>query len=228
MTLILLWRFYMSIELFEKINNVLKNEVVDRHSFFQLKYFVIGNEPTTQSKLWRCVRELHARKDSMDAMKLELEESHDRLALLDIDIKRLEKQLEGENDNFNIEEINIKKRQVIRKRQSLEEALNTLKKKLKYAEEEASFFVLAFESLSSVEKIRPFDDQQSQEEYWNEKLGQEINLKILLRQPLDSGLIKTAISLGDKSPVKKELVAMLEREQKKMLEASKPEPVTKE
>jgi hypothetical protein len=143
--------------------------------------------------------------------------------LLDIDIRRLEAQMQTNNDALANEELQIKKRQVIRKRQSLEGTLNNLKKKLKYTEEEASFFIKAFESLSKVEEIKPFDDLASQEEYWNEKLGQEINLKVLLRQPLDSGLIKTAISLGDKSPIKKELVTMLEKEQKKMLEAKKVE-----
>jgi hypothetical protein len=211
----------MSNDLNERIDKVLINQVIDRHSYFQLKYFVVGSEPTTQSKLWRCVRELQARKESIDALNLQIEESSDNLILLDIEIKKLEVKTASEKDPLNIEELGIKRRQVIRKRQSLESTLNSLKKKLKYTEEEASFFVGAFESLSKAERIKPFDDLEAQEEYWNEKLGQEINLKVLLRQPLDIGLVKTAISLGEKSTVKKELIAMLEHEQRKMLEAIK-------
>ena len=47
----------------QKIENIIKNEIVDRHSYFQLKNFLVGKEPTLQSNLWRCVREIKIRKE---------------------------------------------------------------------------------------------------------------------------------------------------------------------
>jgi len=54
----------------QKIDEVLNLDPVDRHSYFQLKYFVINKEPTHQSKLWRCIREVAARKDTIEGIML--------------------------------------------------------------------------------------------------------------------------------------------------------------
>ena len=62
-------------KLVKEINDVIqKQEINSRHSYFQLKYFLIGKEPTLQSKMWQCLRELKTRNESITNMDLELEE----------------------------------------------------------------------------------------------------------------------------------------------------------
>ena len=77
-------------EIYLEAEELLKNEVVDRHSFFQLKYFVVGKEPTMQAKMWRCLTELKTRKEAIDIINLEIEETKDTIELLNIEEKRLE------------------------------------------------------------------------------------------------------------------------------------------
>jgi prephenate dehydrogenase len=40
-----------------------KHPLTGRHSYFQLKYFIVGKEPTPQAKIWQCLREMKARRD---------------------------------------------------------------------------------------------------------------------------------------------------------------------
>jgi hypothetical protein len=200
----------MSIEIYKKIEEVLKNGVVDRHSYFQLKYFVVGKEPTTQAKLWRCLSELKARKETIDALNLEIEENADRLLLLKIEEekpKALNPTLEGE----------IRQRQLKRKEKALEKTSLDLKNKLKNIEEEVVFFYGAYESLLKLEELKPYDDLDAQTEYWNNKLSQEINIKLWLGLPIDTETAKTILSLNDEAKIKKELIGMIEHNQKKMI-----------
>jgi len=196
----------MSSKLQDKIQNLMKNDVVERHSYFQLKYFVIGKEPTTQAKLWRCIRELESRNKSLQAIELEIEDTNDDIELLHIEIK----DPFGNNPERNKNKIQIQTRKNERKTKALVEKLNNLKNKKRYIEEEASFFVQAFESLEKIEKIKPFDDLDAQTEYWNKKLKHELNLKMILRQPLDTEFTKIILALDDKMPVKQMMCDILE------------------
>ena len=215
----------MSSELKEKIQNLMKNQVVDRHSYFQLKYFVIGKEPTTQAKLWRCIRELEARNKSLQAIELEIEETNDDIELLHIK----EKEDVAYGSNKEIAKILTRKQE--RKTRALVDKLEDLKSKKRYIEEEATFFIQAFESLEKKEKIKPFDDLDAQTEYWNEKLKQELNLKMILRHPFDTELTKTILALDDKMPVKQLMCNVLEKlrsSQQLEGEPAKPELENKE
>jgi hypothetical protein len=193
----------------DNMGRILANEVVDRHSYFQLKYFVLGKEPTTQAMLWRCVRELQARKETIEATKREIEETNDRIALLDIDIE------EAPNTSaFGVDDPAFEKRREIevrrmrRQQESLRSSAEALQKKLKFTEEEAQFFVNAFISLERAEKLKAFDDPESQKAYWNEKLSQELSLRGLLRQPIDVELARTVFAVD--LPVKEETVKMFQ------------------
>lgn len=215
----------MSSELQEKIQNLMKNQVVDRHSYFQLKYFVIGKEPTIQAKLWRCIRELEARNKSLQAIELEIEETNDDIELLHIK----EKEDVAYGSNKEIAKILTRKQE--RKTRALVDKLEDLKSKKRYIEEEATFFIQAFESLEKKEKIKPFDDLDAQTEYWNEKLKQELNLKMILRHPFDTELTKTILALDDKMPVKQLMCNVLEKlrsSQQLEGEPAKPELENKE
>ena len=209
-------------ELHERMGKILSCDVVNRHSYFQLKYFVVGKEPTTQAKLWRCIRELSARSESIKAIEQEIEETKDNIELAEIGIQRFEN-LTEQNQLANTEiedwekalnkkelDINVRKRE--RKLQSLRESLVSLEVKRKESEEEAIFFMGAFESLAKVEPLKPFDDLESQTQYWNEKFAQLANLKVLLRQNLDTDLVQSIMSLSDDCHIKTEVSHMLEKE----------------
>lgn len=209
----------MSKEIELEIDKVLLNESVDRHSFFQLKYFVIGKEPTTQSKLWRCVKELETRKNSIDAINLEIQDLNDKLEIIDIESKKASIQLEKTSDELDKRLLEIAIKRSERNKKATLTSIAAMNKKLKNTEDEAIFFARAFKSLEEIEKIKPFDDLESQQAYWNERLGQEANLKIMLNGlPLDTELAKAILAMNDNMPVKKELNKLIEDTQKKMLE----------
>jgi len=54
----------MSRDIVTEMNKVLENDIVNRMSFFQLQHFIVNKEPTLQSKMWQCIREIRTRKDN--------------------------------------------------------------------------------------------------------------------------------------------------------------------
>jgi hypothetical protein len=218
-----------STNLLESINNLLQNEVIDRHSLFQCRYFIIGKEPTNQSKMWRCLTELKARKETIESIKMEIENTEDNIKLLELDIKSSNwsgwagDPQELENSMARVE---IEKRKLNRKLDATKKSKLGLERKLKFVEEEAEFFVGAFQAISAIEPLKPYDDYKSQEEYWSLKLSQEVELKLLLRQPLDTELVKSVLALNDKNTIKQEMVQLLKKldgpnqEQKVITEAN--------
>jgi len=213
----------------QKIDEVLKLDPVDRHSFFQLKYFVINKEPTHQSKLWRCVREISSRKDAIEAILLELDEQKDQLELAGIEEARLHGKpsafgIEPPDDELYQREKEIKLRQVNRKKDSIQKNIHNLEVRLKYAQEEALFFVEAFKSLEKKEEIKPFDDLESQKEYWNEKFKHKFRLSSILGFRPDLDLVETILTLNDDAPVKREIVGMIAEIQNRALTAARERP----
>ena len=82
-------------DLLSTINQVLETpEIRNRHTFFQLRYFVLGKEPTVQSRLRKCLVELRARQESIENLRLSIEEAKDDIELANIDIKRSRESLE--------------------------------------------------------------------------------------------------------------------------------------
>jgi hypothetical protein len=58
----------------------------------------------------------------------------------------------------------------------------------------------------------------AQAEYWNEKLTEEVNLRILTRRPLEIDLVKTALALNNNAPIKQAVLGMLQREQNRIIQ----------
>lgn len=196
----------MTDQIKETINAILSNEVLERHSLFQLQCFILAKEPTIQGKLHQCLREIKSRKLSLDALELEIEEQRDNLELIDLDLVTLQ------NTEFTDEKRkSLKIKAIERQRRSLENNINELLQKEKGITEEVQFFCSAFDQLSRVEKVKPWDDPQVQKEYWSEKLRFEVNTRLLLRQLPDIELMKTVLCLHDDSPVKKAVVDMLKK-----------------
>lgn len=178
--------------LLARLQEVCKLAPERRHSYFQLKYFVIGKEVTTQGQMWQCLREIQTRKDSLENMLTAIEETKDQIKLLEIKLNRFDRK------KFNDETIKeIKGRQLARKKKTLEKTLTKLQEDLEFCLQEAKFFMQMLDVLMREEELKDYDDYDAQKQYWNEKIAQQINLKMLLQQPLDTELVKTALSLNE-------------------------------
>lgn len=191
----------------EEIDEVLINEPASRHSYFQLKYFLIGKEPTNQSKMWQCLRELKTRRESLTNLSLEVEETKDQLELLDIKAERIGSS--RSSDELDLREQSVKIRKIARQRQALEASILSLEDRRKWLEEECKFFLETFKNIEKTEKLKPFDDLEAQKEYWSSKLAQKMNLKMLTANQLDSELIETIIALPDEMQIKKQALSTL-------------------
>lgn len=203
----------------EKIDDVLENEPASRHSYFQLKYFLIGKEPTNQSKMWQCLRELKTRRDSLSNLALEVEETKDQLELLDIKATRIG--TSPTSNELDVREVSVKLRKNARQRQALEANLLSLEDRKKWLEEECKFFLETFKNIEKTEKLKPFDDLDSQKEYWSSKLAQKMNLKMLTSNQLDSELIETIVALPDEMPIKKQTLSTLNVRHAQMIQQMK-------
>ena len=212
-------------DLMAELRDVLVNEPAERHSYFQMKYFIVGKEPTTQSKMWQCIREIKARHDSLEAIELELEEASDNLELIEININRNKAILNKKKAKdinpmaIRISEISLRKseRQMIAAKKNIE----ALAKKRKYLQEEAKFFVLAFKNLQEVEPLLDYDNLKAQKQYWGEKLLQKINLKMLMQSHVDTELIETVLALPDDIPIKEQTLKNLDVRHRQMVDMKK-------
>jgi hypothetical protein len=83
----------------DEIDELLKtNNINQRHSYFQLKYFLIGKEPTLQSKMWQCLRELKTRSESLKNIVLENDDLKDKIEILEEKITLMEKKIEKQEE----------------------------------------------------------------------------------------------------------------------------------
>jgi len=210
----------MSSELYEEaISLISKNEVSNRHTFFQLKHFVLGKEVTTQSKMQKCLKETEARIESINNMILSMDETNDDIKLIELKILSLQKKKPKNDINKQYKQIQIRKLE--RKKALLFNSLQNTRKKLKETEEEVAFFVNAFKQLEKIEPLKRYDDPESNQNFWNENFGQELQLRLLLQKPLDLELVKCILALDKESPIRTEVVRMLEQLQNKALENKK-------
>jgi hypothetical protein len=199
----------------ESIQLLSDKKIPNRHTFFQLKHFVLGKELTTQSKMQKCLKELEARIESIKAMILSMEETQDDIKIIDLKIKNLEKKKEKNSINKEYKEIHIRK--FNRKKIALINSLENINKKLIETEEECKFFLEAFKQLEKVEPLKYYDDKESNENFWNENFSQELQLRVLLQKPLDLELIKSILALNKEAPVRLELIKILDQIQKSTL-----------
>lgn len=209
--------------LISQIDDCLVHEMPQRHSYFQLKYFLLGKEPTIQSKMWQCLKELKTRRESLDALEFEVDDSKDKIELLDILIQKFKVEINkcSESDPLSKKELEIKIRQTERQKKAAESALIELVNRRKYIEEEARFFVESFKNFEKLEPLKNFDDLESQKEYWSERLSQKMNLKMLTHNNIDTELIETIIALPDDVTIKKQALSTLSLRHENMVQQLK-------
>lgn len=206
----------MSSSVYEEAKNILINtNISNRHTFFQLKHFVLGKEITTQSKMRKCIKEIDARFESLSNLKSSIDEANDDVRLLEIRIEKLQKK----KKNDEIKEIQIRK--LNRKKNSFLSVIDSLDKKLKECEEEINFFTKAYKQLEKIEPLKDYDDLEENKNFWNEHFSQELQLRLLLQKPLDLELVKCILSLDKDSPIRLEMIGILENIQNKALEYKK-------
>jgi hypothetical protein len=209
-------------EILDQVDEILKNEVPDRHSFFQLKHFLVGAEPTIQAKLQCCVRELKSRRQTLENITLEMEDVRDQTALLALE---LEDSTDGELDDARTRRQNeIVRRQLRRKMQRNDRQLVELQKKGRNVFEECQFFVEAYRQLAAEEALKPWDDLDVQQEYWDAKIGAMLRTRTILGQPLDEELVKAALSLGDGSAAREATLALIHAQQEFAAKVGLPQP----
>lgn len=220
----------MSTELMAKLDALAGKAPESRHSYFQLKYFLLGKEPTVQGRLWACLREIESRREALRAMVRQEAETQDQIALNQIEGMKLTQALrKAEADpstDPNVlpllrKESEVRLRQLNRVREGLEEQLTKLARSKRFAEQEARFFVQAYESLEKLEPLKDYDDLKAQMDYWNHKVAEDINLKMLLQRPLDPDIVKMALSLPDECPIKGQTAQTLQHVERQMLEMKK-------
>jgi hypothetical protein len=194
----------------DEIATLLKdNDLADRPSLFQMQCFILQKEPTVQGKLHQCLLELKSRKDTLTALELEIEEQTDRLEITEIATLRRINALP--NDELGEREKVIILRQNERQKTAIINHLDKISHKKKMIEEECQFWVSAFYQLSKREALKQWDDPDVQKEYWNEKLRQEVNLRLLVRQLPDIETMRSVLCLHDDSPLKKKTIEMLQQ-----------------
>ncbi|CAE7860325.1 colH [Symbiodinium microadriaticum] len=226
----------MSTELIQKVDGILKNDLPERHTFFQIEKFLIGKEPTGQAQLWQIVRELRSRHETVESYKKQLEDCEDELELFDIRIERLDRTIrdlakievneewKGEYPDLRIKECEVNIRKLQREKDQLVKSAQKVNQKLKCVMEEMSFLAHGYDRIKAVVgDMKSLDDEQAQREYWNEKLLEEFNLRVMFNRPLDPEFVKTVLSLEDGSPVKNHVIGLVNQIQNKMIEQGKKE-----
>lgn len=210
----------MSSELINKADEILsKHSLADRHSYFQLKNYIIGKEHTLHGKMWQCVRELKTRRDSIDAIKLQIEDVNDKMELIDIQKEKIALLMAAQENvppaptDLIKRENAIKIRQADRDAKQLEKNGTDLVNKMKSIQEEINYFIQAFEHLGKMGDWKEFDDEKAQESYWNAKLEHELNMRLVLGQPIDIELGRTIEALEDNAPVKQRLMGLINERQ---------------
>ena len=209
----------MSSEIYKRACDLVESRpVCSRHTFYQLKHFVLGKELTTQAKMQKCLREIDARKGSMKSMILGIEDAEDELKMLGLKMVVLEKK--KEKNELHREYKAIQKRKLSRKKAVLQDTIDDMRKKLLETEEETSFFLGAYSQLEKIEPLKRHDDPEANAHYWNENFAQELQLRILLQKPLDLDLVKCILAMDSESATRKEMIGILEQIQNRALLAS--------
>ena len=207
-------------EITNELNSLNLENMVNRHSFFQLKYFLLGKEPTHQSRLWQCLREIDARKDSWESILLEIDDVKDDLKIFDLSLERLELKKQFKNlHNEKIHEIKISK--LKRKKFCTDKNLDKLIIKKKNLLEEIDFFLKSYKNLEQAEALKPFDDLESQKDYWGQKLLQKLNLRKVMGVAPDLDVLETILLLPDDVPIKQQTLLEINKRHEFIVNKSK-------
>ncbi len=193
-----------------KIKEIINNEiVVNRHSDFQIEKFIIGKELTPSAKAWQCIRELKTRYESL--INLEMETAN---ILDDIEIKKIEIEEEQEKNNRKTPFL-VRKLQ--RSLASLENNYQKLLENKKNYESECIVLLEIYNEINANFEIKKWNDTKAQEEYFENKFANELNLDFLLGNPVNKELVKSILQLDNSSKLKNNLIESISVNKRKGL-----------
>lgn len=216
----------MSSDILDQASAVLGGlRVPGRHTFYQLKHFVLGKEVTTQAKMWKCLRELEARLVSAKSMKKGIEDAEDDCRMLEIKMEALEKK--KTKGRLHREYRGIQRRKMERQRGGLLESICEMRRRLEETEEEMGFFLGAYRQMEAMEPLRDHDDPESNARYWDQNFSQELQLRLMLQRPLDLELVKSILALDEGSESRREMVGIIEQIQRQAIAAGQQSRIEK-
>lgn len=170
---------------------------------FQITYFLIGQEPTDQAKLQRCLHEISSRVRSIKAAEMECQELSDVSELHQLEMEKISETAEGI----------IRKRMVRRKIDSIVEQKEKLVNRIVGWEREADHIRKIYKTIIDRTPLKDWNDYQVQIEYWSNKLSQELGTRRLLNMPADLEVIKTILSLPETAPIKREVLQLISKKE---------------
>jgi hypothetical protein len=200
-----------------------KHKILQKHSNFQIRNFMIGKEVTETSKVWQCIRELNSRKESLDALNQEVELLVDNIELQNIKIeKTLIKEIKlGERPQIN--DLNLKKKNIIIRKQKRQLVImqNNLKKlherKISILSE-CKEIIDIFNEIVGKNGFKEFDDESAQIEYWDAKMRGELNLHAMLGFSPSLELVRSTLSLPDTCETKVNMAKALTQNTQRIME----------
>jgi hypothetical protein len=195
--------------LVDKINELCPDNRKQRHSFFQLQYFVIGKEPTIQGKIRACKIELLSRKGEVESILVAMDDLNDRIRLEELAIN------EYPPEKIEAEEIRV--RQHCRNRLALQRQAEDLQATLAAKEDEANFLIGLCEKLLQVEPEKDWDSLEVQAEYWNAKLTREIETRLMLGELPNAEDFKTVLSLPNGMAIKDQTMKLIQERKRAAL-----------
>lgn len=162
---------------------------------FQIRYFLLGSEPTTQSKIRKCKLELEDRIKSFEAISLEIENQSDLFEIAKIKIK------DFTSDQLSILQNRIDKRELEIKKQKIDSLLE----KRESIKKEEILFTKILSELLLIEPEKDWESDFVQKEYWTQKLLNEFRVRKLLNITPEPELAKTMLSLPNSDLILKEI-----------------------
>lgn len=205
--------------LIEEIDKIVPEGSKNRHSFFQLQYFVISKEPTTQARIHACKRELYARRRSMASIMLEIEQQQDSIRLSELEIEKIKAENKDLAEYHHIL-IRKTKREIYAKKIQIDD----LKIKFTSFEEEANFIIGMYQKLIELEPEKDWDSLEVQANYWNAKFAKELEFKLLLQQPISIETYYSIMSMPDGLPTKQLMKSIVDNKKQPNLLPQKEVP----
>lgn len=183
--------------LVEKIKSIIP-EQKNRHSYFQIKHFIICKEPTVQSRINACLIELEERRQSLEGLELQIADDIDNKLIL---VEKINK-YSTKDDNIS----QIKVRKLERASRQLDKHIESLRVKMRGIEQESLFLIELYDELVKQEPPKYWDDFQVQSEYWNAKLANELKICLTLSGNISNDLVHSIMALPNDLPVKQKLL----------------------
>ena len=201
-----------------------KHHILPKHTDFQIEHFMIGKECTTNAKIWQCVREINSRNDILESLNLEIDQTKDNLELAKIKLESI-KLKKTFNKNKDQEILNKRKKEIIVRKQervifSTESNLLKLQERKKSVLLECKKLIEIFHLYNPNNDVIDIDSKESQIEYWNRKLLEEVNLNTMLGMPVGIEVVRSILALPDESQVKKQLVNAMVNNGKKLIDST--------